>query len=93
LTDTSYIPCVNFWPTDDAFQLGVYAHGIDFGTKGCANLVELAALHHHVADACTVHTRFGDTATACRLSCQRLRAHYDWPTRGGPCARSPANEK
>jgi thymidylate synthase len=54
LTDTSYIPCVSlldFWLADGAVQLGVYAHGIDFGTKGYANLVELAALHHHVAVA------------------------------------------
>lgn len=54
LTDTTYIPCVSlldFWLAEGAVQLGVYAHGIDFGTKGYANLVELAALHHHVADA------------------------------------------
>lgn len=52
LTDTSYVPCVSlldFWRADDRLQLGVYAHGIDFGTKGYANLVELAALQHHVA--------------------------------------------
>ena len=50
LTDTSYIPCVSlldFWLGDGALQPGVYAHGIDFGTKGYANLVELAALIHH----------------------------------------------
>jgi len=29
----------------------VYAHSIDFGAKGYANLVELAALQHRVADA------------------------------------------
>ena len=54
LTDTTYVPCVSlldFWLDDGAVQLGVYAHGIDFGTKGYANLVELAALQHHVADA------------------------------------------
>jgi thymidylate synthase len=54
LTDTSYIPCVSlldFFLADEALQLSVYAHGIDFGTKGYANLVELAALHYHVADA------------------------------------------
>ena len=54
LTDTSYIPCVSlldFWLADGALQLSVYAHGIDFGTKGYANLVELATLQHHVADA------------------------------------------
>lgn len=54
LTDTSYVPCVSlldFWLSDGAVQLGVYAHGIDFGTKGYANLAELAALQHHVAQA------------------------------------------
>lgn len=52
LTDTSYIPCVSlldFWLVDGRLQLASYAHGIDFGTKGYANLVELAALQHRVA--------------------------------------------
>jgi thymidylate synthase len=52
VTDTKYVPCVSlldFWLADGALHLGVYAHGIDFGTKGYANLVELAALQHHVA--------------------------------------------
>lgn len=52
LTDTSYVPCVSmldFWLEQDHLQLGVYAHGIDFGTKGYANLVELAAIQHRVA--------------------------------------------
>lgn len=52
LTDTSYIPCVSlldFWLVDGRLQLAAYAHGIDFGTKGYANLVELAALQHRVA--------------------------------------------
>jgi thymidylate synthase len=52
LTDTSYIPCVSlldFWLVDGNLQLAVYAHGIDFGTKGYANLVELAALQTRVA--------------------------------------------
>jgi len=52
LTDTSYVPCVSlldFWQADNALHLGVYAHGIDFGTKGYANLVELADLQHRVA--------------------------------------------
>ena len=47
LTDSSYVPCVSlldFWLLKGALQLDVYAHGIDFGTKGYANLVELAAL-------------------------------------------------
>ena len=52
LTDTTYIPCISlldFWLHDGSLQLEVYAHGIDFGTKGYANLVELAALEKRVA--------------------------------------------
>jgi len=52
LTDTSYIPCVSlldFWLVNGELQLAVYAHSIDFGTKGYANLVELAALQARVA--------------------------------------------
>ncbi|HEY8884080.1 MAG TPA: thymidylate synthase, partial [Chloroflexota bacterium] len=52
LTDTSYIPCVSlldFWLVKEELQLGVYAHSIDFGTKGYGNLVELAALQARVA--------------------------------------------
>jgi len=52
LTDTSYVPCVSlldFWLVKGLVQLAVYAHSIDFGTKGYANLVELAALQTHVA--------------------------------------------
>lgn len=52
LTDSSYVPCVSlldFWLLEGALQLEVYAHGIDFGTKGYANLVELAALQERVA--------------------------------------------
>jgi thymidylate synthase len=47
LTDVAYVPCISlldFWLRDGKLQLEVYAHGIDFGTKGYANLVELAAL-------------------------------------------------
>ena len=53
-TDTTYIPCVSmldFWLPDGALELVVYAHSIDFGAKGHGNLVELASLQHHVADA------------------------------------------
>jgi thymidylate synthase len=53
-TDTTYIPCVSmldFWLPDGALELVVYAHSIDFGAKGYGNLVELASLQHHVADA------------------------------------------
>jgi len=52
LTDTSYIPCVSlldFYLDRGALQLVVYAHGIDFGTKGYANLLELATIQHQVA--------------------------------------------
>lgn len=51
-TDVSYIPCVSmldFWLPAGRVELVVYAHSIDFGAKGYANLVELAALQHHVA--------------------------------------------
>lgn len=51
-TDSSYVPCISlldFWLVDRALQLAAYAHSIDFGTKGYANLVELAALQHRVA--------------------------------------------
>jgi thymidylate synthase len=54
LTDTAYIPCVSmldFWRPEDALELVVYAHSIDFGTKGYGNLVELAAIQRRVASA------------------------------------------
>jgi thymidylate synthase len=53
-TDTTYLPCVSmldFWLPDGAVELVVYAHSIDFGAKGYGNLVELASLQRHVADA------------------------------------------
>ena len=52
LSDTFYIPCVSlldFYLHDNALQLVVYAHSIDFGSKGYANLLELAAIQHQVA--------------------------------------------
>jgi thymidylate synthase len=52
LTDASYVPCVSlldFWLVKGNLQLAVYAHAIDFGTKGYGNLVELAALQARVA--------------------------------------------
>jgi thymidylate synthase len=52
LSDTSYIPCVSmldFWLRDDAVELVVYAHSLDFGKKAYGNLVELAYLAEHVA--------------------------------------------
>jgi thymidylate synthase len=51
-SDTGYIPCVSlldFWLAKGELQLAVYAHSIDFGTKGYGNLVELAALQIRVA--------------------------------------------
>jgi thymidylate synthase len=54
LTDISYIPCVSlldFWIPDGALELAIYAHSIDFGTKGYGNLVELAAVQQHVTSA------------------------------------------
>jgi thymidylate synthase len=53
-TDKTYIPCVSmldFWLPGGALELVVYAHSIDFGAKGYGNLVELASLQRHVADA------------------------------------------
>src|SRR5579862_4367925 len=44
LLDSSYIPCVSlldFWVSDGRLAAIVYAHSIDFGTKGYGNLVEL----------------------------------------------------
>jgi thymidylate synthase len=52
LSDTSYIPCVSlldFYLDDGALHLVVYAHSIDFGAKGYANLLELAVIQHQVA--------------------------------------------
>ena len=52
LTDTTYIPCVSlldFWIPDDAVELVVYAHSLDFGKKAYGNLVELTRLQEHVA--------------------------------------------
>jgi thymidylate synthase len=52
LTDVSYIPCVSlldFFMIDGELELVCYAHSIDFGAKGYANLVELASLQEEVA--------------------------------------------
>lgn len=52
LLDTTYIPCVSlldFWLRDGALEQVVYAHSIDFGSKGYGNLVELAWLQEHIA--------------------------------------------
>jgi thymidylate synthase len=52
LLDTTYIPCVSlldFWMRDGALEQVVYAHSIDFGSKGYGNLIELAWLQEHIA--------------------------------------------
>jgi thymidylate synthase len=52
LLDTTYIPCVSlldFWMRDGALEQVVYAHSIDFGSKGYGNLAELAWLQEHIA--------------------------------------------
>jgi thymidylate synthase len=52
LSDTSYIPCVSlldFYLDDDRLHLVVYAHSIDFGAKGYANLLELTVILSQVA--------------------------------------------
>lgn len=41
--------CLDFWLVKSELQLAVYTLGIDFGTKGYGNLVELAALQTRVA--------------------------------------------
>jgi thymidylate synthase len=51
LSDTSYIPCISlldFFLVNEELRLVVYAHSIDFGAKGYANLVELASIQHEV---------------------------------------------
>jgi thymidylate synthase len=52
LLDSSYIPCVSlldFWIGDRGLAAIVYAHSIDFGTKGYGNLVELAYVMERIA--------------------------------------------
>jgi thymidylate synthase len=52
LSDTTYTPCVSmldFFLVAGSLQLAVYAHSIDFGTKGYGNLVELARLQEEVS--------------------------------------------
>ncbi|MFM9877972.1 MAG: thymidylate synthase [Rhodoglobus sp.] len=57
LLDTSYIPCVSmldFWMPRERLELVVYAHSIDFGSKGYGNLVQLAAVQREVAASLNV---------------------------------------
>jgi len=52
LSDSAYIPCVSlldFFLDGSELHLVVYAHSIDFGAKGYANLLELAAIQIEVA--------------------------------------------
>lgn len=51
LLDSTYIPCVSlldFWIRDGALDQVVYAHSIDFGSKGYGNLVELTWLQEEL---------------------------------------------
>lgn len=53
LKDTNYIPCISlldFWIPDEALELVVYAHSLDFGKKAYGNLLELALLQQMVAE-------------------------------------------
>jgi thymidylate synthase len=43
------VSLLDFWLPGGAVELVVYAHSIDFGAKGYANLVELAAVQRRVA--------------------------------------------
>ena len=45
----SKLSLLDFFLHDGALHLVVYAHSIDFGAKGYANLLELAAIQHQVA--------------------------------------------
>ena len=57
LLDASYIPCVSmldFWMPRERLELVVYAHSIDFGSKGYGNLVQLAAVQREVAASLNV---------------------------------------
>ena len=59
LSDTSYIPCVSvldFFLHQERLELVVFAHSIDFGAKGFANLVELAHLQRRVAEGLASRT-------------------------------------
>lgn len=54
LLDTTYVPCVSlldFWLAGGRLDAMVYAHSIDFGTKGYGNLVEISFLMERIAEA------------------------------------------
>jgi thymidylate synthase len=40
---------LDFWRPNEALDLVVYAHSLDFGKKAYGNLVELTRLQEHVA--------------------------------------------
>ena len=42
---------LDFWAPAGSLELVVYAHSIDFGSKGYGNLVQLAAIQQEVASA------------------------------------------
>jgi len=42
---------LDFWVPAGSLELVVYAHSIDFGSKGYGNLVQLAAIQQDVASA------------------------------------------
>jgi thymidylate synthase len=84
LTDTSYIPCVSlldFWLVEGTLQLAVYAHSIDFGTKGYANLVELAGLQTRVA---------GDLMAGVGALTMTVKSAHIYQTELGPMRRAVA---
>jgi thymidylate synthase len=45
------VSLLDFWRADDALELVVYAHSLDFGKKAYGNLVELARLQLEVGGA------------------------------------------
>jgi thymidylate synthase len=45
---------LDFWRRSGSLELVVYAHSIDFGKKGFANLVQLAELQRDVASELSV---------------------------------------
>ena len=86
LSDTSYIPCVSlldFWVRDEAIDLVVYAHSLDFGKKAYGNLVELALLQRMVAEgtgrptgSLTIHVKSAHIyAPEYADMAERIRAH------------------
>ena len=70
LSDTSYIPCISlfdFYLHDGALRLVAYAHSIDFGAKGYANLLELGVIQHQVGTRPTGRFTHLDCQVVARL--------------------------